>query len=223
MADVVVESIKLMTISDTELLKRVKCINLEYIKYIIEKEQKPIIALTSHYGNWELVSLSATLQTGYPVHVIYKKISSPFFEKLMMFIRASKGGKVIEKDKAVREILKNNKTPCIYGIISDQSPELNASKDWIDFLGIKTPFYKGIENLPKITGFPSIYIKVNPIKKGYYEIEIIPLSSPPYDKKNKKDIFILSAFAKLLEQQIYEKPEYWLWSHNRWKHYPTDT
>ncbi|MDI9356361.1 MAG: lysophospholipid acyltransferase family protein [Chitinophagaceae bacterium] len=222
MGDIVVETIKLMTISDAELCKRGKYINPEYIKHIVQKEQKPIIALTSHYGNWELISLAGTLQLGYPVHVVYKKIRSPFFEKLMMLIRASKGGKVIEKDKAVREIIKNNTTPCIYGIVADQSPELGVPKDWIDFLGMQTPFYKGVENLPKITGFPSVYIKVNPIKRGYYEIEIIPLSSPPYNKKNKDTISILPMFAKFLEQQIYEKPEYWLWSHNRWKHYPNN-
>ena len=58
-------------------------------------------------------------------------------------------------------------------------------------------------------------LKVEKVKRGFYEATISTITKHP---KDYKDYEITDIFLKLLEEQIYEAPEYYLWTHKRWKH-----
>jgi KDO2-lipid IV(A) lauroyltransferase len=148
---------------------------------------------------------------------IYKKINNPYFDKLVRDIRLKFKAKLITTKETIPKIIENNKLNklCTYGFASDQSPRINSVFHWQKFMGIEVPVHTGAEMLAKKYDMNVIFIKIKKIKRGYYEASFEVLSEnvtqvPSYE--------ISDRFIKLVEQQIYEAPEYYLWTHKRWKH-----
>ena len=99
--------------------------------------------------------------------------------------------------------------------ISDQSPKLKNSSVWLDFMDINVPCFIGAEATAKKYNFPIGFLKINKISRGYYESELIIISKNP---KEEEKYAITKKFNQLLESQIRQAPEYYLWTHKRWKH-----
>ncbi|GAA4845872.1 lysophospholipid acyltransferase family protein [Algivirga pacifica] len=210
--DTVVEIIKSISISKEELEKRVYVSNPEEVVNTLNSGQS-IILLASHQCNWEWQSLGPSATYGIRIDPVYKQLSSPFFDQLMTYIRERFGGKVIEKDVAAKEIENRVGKGIGIGLVGDQSPQHAKQAQWVDFLGLDTPFYFGPTYLAKKYNFPAYYAYMHRLKRGYYQIDVIPVGKPPY----KKEDDIVSQFAKEIEKTIREHPADWLWSHRRWK------
>ena len=82
-------------------------------------------------------------------------------------------------------------------------------------MGIEVPVHTGAEILAKKYDMSMIFLKVKKVKRGYYEASFELLSENTKDVPNYE---ITDKFLTLVEQQIYEAPEYYLWTHKRWKH-----
>ena len=102
-----------------------------------------------------------------------------------------------------------------YGLLSDQSPEVNKAYYWSDFLGVRVPIHTGAEMLAKKYNYNFINIEVDKVKRGYYEVKFELITENPRDYK---DYELTDIFLKKLEKQIRKKPEYYFWTHNRFKH-----
>ena len=148
---------------------------------------------------------------------VYKKLANTHFDKLVRSIRTKFNTDLISTKETISVInkLESNNIKSITGFISDQSPRLSKDVYWGEFMGIKTPCFTGAERLAKKLNLTTAYLKVRKVKRGYYEGEIITLAENPSDYK---DYDLTDMFLLEVEKQIYEAPEYYFWTHKRWKH-----
>lgn len=216
LADVFLEAFKMLSISRKNLMKRYKCNNSEILKPYYDKGQS-VILVSAHYNNWEYMVLSLDLQFSHHGIGVGKRMTNKSFGDLMHKKRTRYGTEVCYTDN-VKEIIskhENDKNPCVYMLLSDQSPNDSHKCYWTEFLHQDTPVIFGPEYLSKKYNYPVFYYKVNKEKRGYYSFDIIPITDSPnetsYGEITKKHLL-------QLEKAIKTNPPYWLWSHRRWKH-----
>lgn len=215
MCDLFMEMIKTMTISDKEIKRRFVFTNIELIEEY-EAKGKSVVLMCAHYASWEwLVAIAK--QINFRSVGIYKKIGNKYFDKLIRDIRSRLDAELVETKKAV-ELMEYNAARGIkafYGFASDQSPQLSRAKYWDDFMGFEVPVYTGAEMLAKRLDMGMVFIKVRKVKRGFYEATLMPLVDNPRDYP---DYEITSMFLREVEKQILEAPEFYFWTHKRWKH-----
>lgn len=216
LADVFLEAFKMLSISRKNLMKRYKCNNPEILKPYYDKGQS-VILVSAHYNNWEYMVLSLDLQFSHHGIGVGKRMTNKSFGDLMHKKRTRYGTEVCYTDN-VKEIIskhENDKNPCVYMLLSDQSPNDSHKCYWTEFLHQDTPVIFGPEYLSKKYNYPVFYYKVNKEKRGYYSFDIIPITDSPnetsYGEITKKHLL-------QLERAIKTNPPYWLWSHRRWKY-----
>mgnify|MGYP001086962422 CR=1 FL=1 len=208
------ESLKVFSIKKTDLKERVSFKNDQLIHDYLN-ENKDVIVVMGHYGNWEWGLLATTIHFDNQMVAIYKPLSSDFWNSKMKKIRSQFSGKMVSMKESVRYLLKKEKKARLIGIVSDQTPSSDEINYWITFLNQKTPVFLGTEKLAKKLNSPIFFAKVNPKSHGYYEIEFELLTDNPKDTKEGE---ITNLHSKKLEEDINNNPAYWLWSHRRWKH-----
>ncbi len=215
LCDMFLEMVKTMTISSEEMNKRFKITNLEVIKEY-EKKGKSIMLIASHYASWEwLITLNQKIS--FLGVAVYKKLANKHFDKLVRDIRSKYNTELVPTSKTIPLIANNQKNniQCVYGLASDQSPKADRIFHWESFMGVEVPVHTGPEILAKKYDMTVVFAKVKKVKRGYYELTIIPLSDNP---KSIPDFGITHIYIKEVEKQILEAPEYYFWTHKRWKH-----
>ena len=215
MCDMFLEMIKSMSISKKQLNKRFIIKNPEELKRL-ESLNKSIIVMYGHYASYEWSFVIENFIT-YKGAGIYKKIANPYFDRLVKRIRGKYNTTLISSKEAINELVnyEKNNQKTITAFLSDQSPKLNNVHHWTNFMGIMVPCYTGAEMLAKRLDFSLTYLKVTKMKRGFYEAEFLKLSDNPQEVENYK---ITDLFHQNLEAQIRNAPEYYLWTHKRWKH-----
>ncbi|TDG35673.1 lauroyl acyltransferase [Pedobacter changchengzhani] len=216
LADLIFEVIQLTTISKKEILERVKFNGLEQVQYHFDKGES-VLACTGHYGNWELGTLALGLSLTGKTMVIYKPIKNKIFETWFDKFRTRYGNLFIAMRQTLRAITTYKNEPTLLCFASDQSPVREESKYFLDFLNQPTAALLGVEKIAKQTKRPVYYFKVSVVKRGYYNVEVFPLCLAPAESA---EFEITNLHFKFLENIIKEKPQYWLWSHKRWKFKP---
>lgn len=215
LCDMFLEMAKTMTISQSEINKRYVFTNIEtYLE--LEKKGKSIALMCAHYASYEWV-LSMNNHITFKGYGIYKKIANPYFDKLVKNIRARFKAYLIttkETKSTIEQNAKNNILG-VFGFASDQTPRRSDTMHWDSFMGIETPIHTGAETLAKKYDMNVIYLKGRRVKRGYYEASFEVLSD---DVKSIPDYKLSENFMRKVEQQIYEAPEFYLWTHKRWKH-----
>ncbi len=214
LADVVVEAIKAMSISEKELRRRVQYKNPELIAEAF-KNHNTVLIMTSHQANWEWILLGGKLHTDYPVHGVYQRLSNDFSERVMQRIRGRFDTPPLLKEKLGRTAVRNRQSKNAYALVADQTPRQNEPKLWFNFLNQDTAFLTGTERLAQLLQAPVFFVEMQRLKRGYYEIVVSPMISPPYQKD--KELHITEDFARRAEESIHKNPSDWLWSHRRWK------
>jgi len=211
--ELIVEIIKLLSISNDELNKRFTFSNINVIEHAL-KQNKSVIVVVGHYGNWEWALRSASNLTDTKIVGVYKRINNTIFEWLLLKIRSNTNVLPVEIKSLSRELV-NNKEKKIYAIVADQSPTLEQSNVRINFLNRDTLVYTGVEKISKKYNMPVFYLNINLTRKGYYESTFEEICSKDI---NGKKLEITKEFFSKLENQIKSEPRLWLWSHKRWKH-----
>ena len=215
MCDMFLEMIKTMSISQKEMEKRFQFTNLE-VYLDLEKKGKSIAIQIAHYATYEWV-ISMNYKINFKGYAIYKKLANPHFDKLVKDIRSKFKAYLITTKETGLTIEKNNAAGIlgIYGFASDQTPRKSDNMYWSTFMGIETPIHVGAEVLAKKYDMNMIYLRVKKLKRGYYEANFEVLSEDIQSVPNYK---ISELFMQKVEQQILEAPEFYLWTHKRWKH-----
>ena len=215
LCDMFLEMIKTMTISAKELEKRFNVKNTDEL-YRLESLNKSIVLMYGHYASWEWsIQIQNLIKFG--GFGVYKKLANPYFDKLVRDIRQKYNTQMIGTKEAIH-IIKENEKKGVKGVLaflSDQSPRLSNKAYWTEFMGIEVPCFTGAERLAKELDLTIAYLKVTKAKRGYYEGEIITLSETP---REHQDYELTDMFLREVEKQIYEAPEYYFWTHKRWKH-----
>ena len=214
-SDVFLEMIKTLTISKSEMDKRYVFNNLE-VYSDLEKKGKSIALLCAHYASYEW-AVSMNSKADFESYAVYKKINNRYFDKLVRDIRSKFKASLITTKETIPVMANNfrNNKLGLYGLVSDQSPKLGSFFHWNKFMGIEVPIHTGGEMLAKKYDMNVIFLRTKKVKRGYYEATFEVLSDNAKEVPNYE---ITDQFLKLVEEQIYEQPEFYLWSHKRWKH-----
>ncbi|WP_299669096.1 lysophospholipid acyltransferase family protein [uncultured Polaribacter sp.] len=213
--DLVMESVKAFSISEKQILKRYKYKNPELVN-TYAKEGKSIALVGAHQANWEW-SVSLPLALDIPVYGAYTKLQNKYFEKKVYKSRKKFDIDGFKTSKFVKGIQKNfnQHIQAVYVLLSDQSPQIQKTFYWRDFFGVKVPVHTGAEMLAKKFDLVVINYVAKKVKRGYYEIEFQLITETPKAFENYQ---ITDKFTKITEDNIKEQPEFYLWSHKRFKH-----
>ena len=214
--DVFFEMIKSFSISEKEIARRLSITNPELLDPYYAKGQS-VIFLSGHYANWEWVSFIVEKSLNYHMSVVYKKLKNKYFDRLMKKTRKKFGVQFIETREFYPEILRNKKKGIVqaYGFLSDQSPKKKAIKHWENFMGIEVPVVIGPETIAKKMNFPVFYFQTEQVKRGVYRSTFILLEDQPADAE---PFAITKRYLEALENQIRNRPEFYFWTHKRFKH-----
>lgn len=213
--DIFIEMIKSFTISKNQLAKRCTYTNLDLL-HNLQKDGKSIILVGSHYANWEwLFGLSSYIN--YKCYTAYTKVSNKYFNRKILKSRSKFGYTLKQTGRILTEIDYNHKNniQSMFGLISDQSPQLKKAFYWNNFLGVKVPIHTGAEMLAKKYDLNLVLIETKKIKRGHYENTFSLISN---ETKNIPDFELTDMFLEKMEAQIRKQPEYYFWTHKRFKH-----
>ena len=216
--DYIVETIKLLHISDKETRKRVKFYNTEALQDIVDNGGSCLMLL-GHYGNWEFVpSVTLWMRKESVIFAqIYRPLKNKWFDRFFLKLRGRYHSECIAKQDTLRSILryKSSGKPSITGFMADQTPSPANIHHWVYFLNHDTPVFTGVEKIAHKVGFSVFYFDVEKIKRGYYSVTIREITKNP---KETEEFEITDKYIRMMETTILRAPEYWLWTHNRWKH-----
>lgn len=184
------------------------------------KQNKNIILVGGHYGNWEFFKPSDEMTE--KMYFAYKEQNNKLSDLFIKEIRKKRNVKPLEVTQTYRTLLndfKNNKS-FSYLFYADQRPIVGKdSKFWINFLNQPTDFITTAERLASKTNAAVIFFKMYEEKKGFFKVRLELLT--PDASKEEKGI-VTTRYVRALEQSIIERPDHWLWTHKKWKHQPTD-
>ena len=215
MCDLIVESVKLLHISDRQLERHINVRNAELVERLAE-DGSPIVVFLGHYCNWEWVQEVTRHYARPEVNAeIFRPLRGYVSNEMFRLIRSRFNTEQIPQQKAVRRLLqlKNEGKQFLVGFISDQRPNSTNLNHWTDFLNQETAYAAGGEEIGRHVGAKYIYLDIEKTKRGHYTMTFKDIK--PVDG-NEKYPYTL-AFMHMLEATIKRAPQYWLWSHNRWK------
>lgn len=213
--DYFVETIKMLTMSEKQMRRRMKFEGIEAIQAYFNQGQSCAVYL-GHYCNWEwITSLPLHLHGGISSQ-IYHRLESPAFDAFFLKLRSRFGAVNIEMNDTFKTIAgwKRAQQVNVVGYIADQVPGLHNVHLWVDFLHHDTPVFTGAEKINTIMGAKVFYADVERPRRGYYVCRFREITLPPtgYEK-----FYYTRTYFRLLEESINRHPAWWLWSHNRWK------
>lgn len=215
MCDLFLEMIKSLSMTPEQMAKHAVFHNLEVLDRYAE-QNKSVVLLCGHYANYEWV-LSLANQIEHEGFGIYSPLSNKYFDRLIKRIRKKNGGELVSRYQTARKVLKNHRDNrlSLYGFVNDQSPQLIHADYWREFFGVKVPVFTAAETLAKKFDMAVVFFCVKKVKRGYYETTIIDITS---NSAKYPDYKITDIYWEYLEREIRNKPEYYLWTHNRFKH-----
>jgi KDO2-lipid IV(A) lauroyltransferase len=215
LSDVIIETLKLTHISSKELKKRFVFTNPELLRKL-DAEGRSIAAIGGHYNNWEWMSIIAHY-TDIKCVTIYKPLNNKLFDSFIKDLRSNNGFVLTPMSNIVREIIidRNEGINALYAFIADQTPAKGDINYWTEFLNQDTPVYLGVEKIAAKFDMAVAFFKSEKIKRGHYRVTMEILFDHTSGLPEHK---VTEAHVRRLEELIRENPEYWVWSHRRWKH-----
>lgn len=215
--DQVLESCKMASISPEEIKRRMTFKNMEKVNAVL-REGKSIALYMGHYGNWEWISsIPLWVAEGVTSVQIYHKLRNDNTNRLILNMRERLGAISVEMRKTARYIteISNTNQVSVIGFIADQSPKKKEVRYFLPFLHHRTPILVGTEKIVKHYGFEAWFLDMKRVKRGYYEAELIRMHEEP---ASLPDFELTEIYFRMLEKVIQERPELYLWTHNRFKH-----
>lgn len=215
LADIAVEFVHNLFASPVSIKKRYRIVNRQLVDRYYERGQT-VILMSAHYNNWEYMVSSLNMQllhhgigVGKPLN---DKLTGPFIARQ----RIRYGTEVVYQTD-VRQVVAYyhcHRVPCALMMLSDQSPSNPEKSYWTRFLNQETAFLYGAEYFARKYNYPVVYYTVEKVRRGRYEVRFNLLCEKPQEAPQYS---ITEQYVRTLEQQIIRQPEYWLWSHRRWK------
>ncbi len=212
--DFLVEIVKMMSISEKNLNKHVVFKNPEIFTQLA-RERKNFALVSAHYNNWEMLT-ALPRKMEHRFNVIYRPLKNKVTDGLSFYMRSRLGAIMIPMENILREAMKNKAEDKLFSIwfLADQRPP-RLSRFWTLFLNHETAFFEGIEKISRKMGMAVVFMDMQKVRRGYFEVRLEVLfdnaSTVPENQ-------VTLGCVRKMEQQILKQPEYWLWSHKRFKH-----
>ena len=210
--DILVENLLLFTISENELKKRMVLLNPEIFDTLYNKD-KGAILIGAHYNNWEWMALSLALYAKQDVYTVYKPLNNKTINDIMLKARERFGANIVPMESFAKTVLKNKNRSTINLMLADQSPHKSKVDYYCTFLNQDTPVYLGPDKLVNAANLEFLFVEVNRLKRGYYQMKIVPLKDKSIEENKSMTLLHVNHLEKIINHQ----PENWLWSHKRWK------
>jgi KDO2-lipid IV(A) lauroyltransferase len=213
--------VKYTSITDGNIMRRMTFKGSEQVAEILNSGQS-VALLLGHYGNWEWVSslvlwLHPLITNNTAMGQIYHPLENPVINRVVLKTRDRMKSDSVAKNGTLRWIIENkrNGRPTILGYINDQVPKWENIHHWLTFLNHKdTPVFTGIERIVHSQNQAAVYIDVKRVGRGRYECEFQVITRDP---STMGEFELTDIYFQRMEQTINRAPQYWLWSHNRWK------
>lgn len=216
LASLIFEVVKMSSISKQEIERRFVFKNKSRVKKYLDHGQS-ILFCSAHYGNWEWGTLGLGLNFSADHYPIYKPLSNPTFDHWFKKVRSKFGNKLVAMRQTMRALQASKGKPSMFSFGNDQAPAKDESHYWTSFMHQPSSIQLGIEKIAKRTNQPIFYLKVKVLRRGFYEVDCVPLCLNPAETVTYE---ITEMHTRFLEEIINAQPEYWLWSHKRWKYKP---
>jgi KDO2-lipid IV(A) lauroyltransferase len=215
LADLMIEILKLTHMSKAQSLRHMTITNPELLERLYS-EGRDVVAVIGHYNNWEWLK-SLIFHTRYQTVSIYKPLQDKRFDNFLLGLRKREGMILTPMSLIVREIIEARKSNrrSLYSFITDQTPPKGDIKYWTKFMNQDTPVYLGAEKIASKYDMAMVFFNVQKVKRGYYNYTPELLFE---HTAGLPEHVITEKHVRRLEEIIIEKPEYWIWSHRRWKH-----
>lgn len=217
LSDFFVEFFKPWHISRKQIQKRCVFRHAEVLQRYYD-QGRPVIAVMGHYGNWEwMTSYALLLNPAVSFYTLYKPLHNRVLDKMMVRIRSRFGAQPVPRNDILRVMVRDlqEKRVFLAAFIGDQTPNVHNLNFWTTFLNQDTPVLLGTEKIATKFNIPVISLNTRKVRRGYYEVDFVSLCENPRELKPGE---LTELHTRHLEQQIRWQPEYWLWSHRRWKH-----
>lgn len=216
LCDIAVEIIMLCAFTKRRLRRHLVLENGDIFRTLHEEGHSNIYMLLGHYGNWEWFTALQAFLPETEFNVLYHEQHGAW-NYLMQRVRSKFGAKLLEKHIAPKTIIerRHEKVPRSYIFVADQCPGVNNIHLFVKFFGQLTPTYTGMERLAKLSACPVVYIDVDKRKRGKYRV-IVKLMSKDASKYGEGELAL--DLMTRLEETIRRAPQYWLWTHRRWRY-----
>lgn len=211
--DLILETVKSLTITPKTLRKRLTFENIEVVQKHFEQNQSIIIVM-GHFGNWELGGARFAIEPMHKLYVIYHPLKNKYYDRLIYFMRTRLGNGLYPMKDTLRGMIRDRHDVTATAFIADQTPSPRGAH-WMNFLNQDTPVFIGTGKIANKLNYPVVYAKVLRTKRGHYHITLDDLVTDPSACSSEE---IVTKFAHRLEADIRETPDTWLWTHKRWKH-----
>lgn len=212
LSDTIVESLKMFSVSENEVKKRMKSMNPELLDSFYE-QGKDAILTSGHIGNWEMWACAGSFQMRHKVKGVFKPLKSKFWNETVKKSRGKFGIDLIPMKEAL-DCLGVPNDPAAVALMIDQSPSRTQKCFWTMFLNQETPVFYGAELMAKKYNAPLIYGHIQQVKRGFYEVTWHLVSENPQEEEYG---VIIEKATRILESKIRKQPHIWLWTHKRWK------
>ena len=173
---------------------------------------KGTIVLGSHFGNWEVVPAAIALTVG-PMSSVGRRADNPHFDRVVQRLRTRYGNVALDKRGAVREMFRLLERGGRLGLLIDQRVRAEEGID-VPFFGRPALTSPIVARLSRRTGAPVVPVFGEELPGGRYRVEAL---APMLPQEADDDVSLSQRYLDLLEQRVRERPELWLWLHDRWK------
>ena len=216
--DYIAETVKFGTMSIKSVKKHITFNGADEIVKIVNEGQDVALFL-GHYGNWEWVTSikqwvndANNLAGGH----IYHPLENEAFDRLFLSFRNRMESESIPMKDTLRWLINNKQAGkvSVVGYIADQVPTWHNIHHWLTFFNQETPVFTGVERIARKFNQAVVYVDVKVIKRGYYQCDLQVVTRDPSAMPENE---ITNECFRRLENTIRRAPQYWLWSHNRWK------
>jgi len=214
LCDVIMDGIKVFSISKDDLRAHLTCTNPEVIRKHYDAGQSVIIAV-GHYNSWELFLTGLNLFVRHRAVVIYQPLSNAFLDRKLREKR-SEYRTILLPSRDVKSFFRSpGKEPTATVFAIDQSPSKPDSCYWMEFLHQETGVLFGTEKYAREYKQPVYYARIRQERRSHYSLEFVEVATDPSATSYGE---ITEKVTRMLELDIQRQPELWLWSHRRWKH-----
>lgn len=212
--DSFIEVILSMGLSHDEMRKRFVFKNITVARSLYD-QKKPVIILFGHQASYEW-TMCIDGQSNYKVVAVYKPLANKYFNDLIVNIRKKFNSTLIPSHKATKAIATSieNGELALYGLVADQAPARYRATHFTTFFNKPSAVFTGGERLARKHNTAVLFLAVEKVKRGFYEATFHTITE---NASETDEWEITDQFFDLLEQQIRKQPEYYLWSHKRWK------
>ena len=184
----------------------------------IVKRRKGLVFATLHYGDWELLGLTATF-VGLDLTIVQEVMRNEPLQNVFSRLRGVTGHRVVPQAFAASKVFRAIREGGGTALLVDLGSNRRGGGLWLDFFGLPVFSSPTFAALALRSGAPILFAHATPLPNGRVRL----VYGPEVPRESGDDERALAQRTlKLCEDLIRRQPEFWLWSYKRWSPRPTE-